>query len=61
MEAEVRTPKKRKKKKRSDSPFKTALIVLLSLLVLVGGVFAFLYLNCLLYTSRAHETRSNLV
>lgn len=45
MEAEVRTPKKRKKKKRSDSPFKTALIVLLSLLVLVGGVFAFLYLN----------------
>lgn len=45
METEVRTPKKKKKKKKSGSPFKTALIVLLSLLVLVGGVFAFLYLN----------------
>ncbi|MEA5058823.1 MAG: VanW family protein [Candidatus Pelethousia sp.] len=46
METEVRTAKKRKKKNpQSGSPFKTVIIVLLSILVLVGGVFAFLYLS----------------
>lgn len=46
MEADVRTTKKKKKKrKKSGSAFKVAIIVLSSILVLVGGVFAFLYFN----------------
>ena len=44
MEAEIRNQNKRKKKKKG-SPFKVAIIVLLSALVLVGGTFTFLYLN----------------
>ena len=46
METDVRTAKKKKKKRnKSGSVLKTVIIVMVSTLILVGGVFAYLYFN----------------
>lgn len=44
METEVHT-NRRKKKKKNGSALRVAIIVLLSLILVVGSVFAFLYLR----------------
>ena len=44
METEVHT-NRRKKKKKTGSPLRVVIIVLLCLVLVVGGVFAFLYLQ----------------